>query len=79
MRAFRKLTVPGRAHPIVRVLFAEMNHQQIGVLDLSDRSGVNRNTLRSWRTKTTPTVDNIEACLNVVGLRLNVERIKEDV
>lgn len=74
MRRFRRLSVPDHAHPLVRTLFKEMNHQQIGVLDMADRSGVNKNTLRDWRTRTIPTVDNIQACLSVLGMRLKIER-----
>lgn len=54
----------------MKKMFDSMNHQQIGVLDLADRSGVNKNTIRDWRTRTVPTVDNFLACLNVLGLKL---------
>lgn len=74
MRTFRPLSIPPQAHPLVRRLFAEMNHQQLGVLDLAERSGVNKNTLKDWRTRTVPQVDNLEACLGVLGLRLTVAR-----
>lgn len=75
MRLFRsKLSVAPAAHPLVRKLIEEMNKQQIGLLDMADRSGVNKNTIKDWRTRTVPTIDNIEACLNVVGLRLAVEK-----
>ena len=70
MRTFRKLTAPVRAHPLVRRLYDEMNRQQIGLLDMSDRSGVNPNTLKDWRIRTCPTVDNLNACLNVLGMEL---------
>lgn len=70
MRKFRKISPPERAHPLVKKMFDSMNHQQIGVLDLADRSGVNKNTIRDWRTRTVPTVDNFVACLNVLGLKL---------
>lgn len=70
MREFRKISPPERAHPLVKKMFDHMNHQQIGVLDLADRSGVNKNTLRDWRTRTVPTIDNFVACLNVLGLKL---------
>ena len=70
MREFRRLKLPDKAHPMVRRLFEEMNRQQVGMLDLADRSGVNANTLKDWRTRTTPTIDNLEACLGVLGLEL---------
>lgn len=74
MKAFRKLSAPVRAHPLVRRLYEEMNYQQIGVLDLAGRSGINANTLKDWRTRTCPTVDNLNACLNVLGLELTVRK-----
>ena len=72
MRDFRRLTMPTRAHPLVKRMFEEMARQQIGVLDLAERAGVNPNTLRDWRTRTMPTIDNLEACLNVLGLGTSV-------
>lgn len=77
MREFRPLSIPRNAHPLVRTLFEEMNRQQLGVLDLAERSGVNKNTLRDWRTRTIPTVDNIEACFSVLGFRIVASRRRE--
>ena len=74
MRQFRRLTVAERAHPLVKRLVAEMNEQQIGLLDMAERSGVNKNTIKDWRTRTVPTVDNIDACFSVLGLSLGVKR-----
>jgi hypothetical protein len=78
MRRFRPLGIPNKAHPLVRRMFAEMNHQRIGVLDMSDRSGINKNTLQDWRTRTVPTVDNLEACFTVLGCELTIRQSRED-
>ena len=78
MRRFRPLSIPNKAHPLVRRMFAEMNHQRIGVLDMSDRSGINKNTLQDWRTRTVPTVDNLEACFTVLGCELTIRQSRED-
>lgn len=78
MRKFRPLKPPTLAHPIVRRMFDEMNHQQIGILDMAKRSGVNKNTLRDWRTRTTPSVVNLAACLSVLGMRLQIVREKDN-
>lgn len=78
MRAFRKLHIPEKAHPLVRSLFKEMNHQQIGLLDMAERSGVNKNTFKDWRTRTVPTVDNLEACLSVLGCELRIGRKRDE-
>lgn len=72
MRRFRRFSIPDRLHPAVKRLFVEMNAQCVGPLDMSERSGVNKNTFKDWRTRTMPTVDNLDACLNVLGLELAV-------
>lgn len=77
MRTFRPHSVPDKASPLIRLLFEKMNSEQIGVLDMSDRSGVNKNTFKEWRTRTVPTVDNLEACFNVLGYTLTIKRIPE--
>lgn len=73
MRTFRKLTIPEKAHPLVRRLFEEMNRQQIGVLDMSVRSGVNKNTFKDWRVRTVPRVPDLDACFGVLGMELKVK------
>lgn len=78
MRKFRPLKPPTLAHPIVRRMFDEMNHQQIGILDMAKRSGVNKNTLNDWRTRTTPSVANLAACLTVLGFELKAVRMRDD-
>ena len=78
MRKWRKLTVPGAAHPLVRQLFMLMNDQQMGQLDLAERTGINKNTLKDWRVRTVPAVDNLEACLNVLGYQLKITKRKQN-
>jgi len=77
MRQFRRLSVPARAHPLVRRMFEEMNHQQIGMLDLAERSGVNKNTIKDWKHRSVPLVHNLAACLSVLGLELAVKNSRE--
>ena len=76
LRLFRPLSIPEHAHPLVKRLFEEMNAQQIGSLDMAERSGMNKNTLKDWRTRVNPTVSNLEACFNVLGLELYVRERK---
>lgn len=68
-----RVSVPERAHPLVKQLFREMDQQQIGVLDMAQRSGVNKNTLKDWRTRTMPRVADLDACFNVLGMKLWVK------
>lgn len=74
MRQFRRLPPVSKAHPLVRLLFEEMTRQQIGVLDMAERAGLGEHTLKHWRTRSTPKVDSLEACFNVLGLRLKPVR-----
>lgn len=69
---YTRVSIPERCHPLVRKLFEEMREQQIGVLDMAARSGINPNTLKDWRTRTMPRVADLEACFNVLGLSLVV-------
>lgn len=75
MRSFRRLKEPVNVHPLVQELFAEMNRQQIGVLDMSKRSGVNKNTLNDWKARSNPQVQNLDACFAVLGLKLTTRRL----
>lgn len=74
MRQFRpsQVKAPPTAHPLVKRLFAEMELQQVGVADLAERAGVARETLSAWRHRQSPSLVNMEACLNVLGLRLRI-------
>ena len=72
-QCFRKVGVPTNVHPLVRRLFEEMNYQRIGVLDLAERSGVNKNTIKDWKNRSMPRLDNIDACYNVLGLKLGAQ------
>jgi DNA-binding phage protein len=71
---FRRLSIPDKAHPLVRRLFEEMNEQCIGIMDLADRAGISRYTLKGWRKNHSPEINNLEACYSVLGMALVVRR-----
>lgn len=73
---FVRLSVPESAHPLVRHLFDEMAAQRCALTDMAERSGVNKNTLKDWRTRTVPTVASLEACFNVLGFTLKPTKVK---
>lgn len=64
------LKVPDRAHPLVKVLFEEMNRQKIGLTEMSDRSGYTTQCIKDWRTRYSPNIRSLEACFNVLGYEL---------
>lgn len=78
MRRFRRMPIPQHAHPLVRRLYAAMNHQQIGVTDMAERTGISRNTFKGWRTRHCPRVAELEACYNVLGMKLTVKVVRDE-
>lgn len=74
---FRPHSIPAKAHPLVRRLIKEMNEQQICMLDVAERAGINKNTMRRWREKSNPRINDLEACFNVLGLELSPRRMSE--
>jgi len=65
-----KITVPRRAHPFAKLLFAEMNRQRVTYAELEHRSGVQTSTFKAYRTDNTPGLTSIEAALGAVGWTL---------
>ena len=66
-----KVTIEG-THPLVRPLFKAMRERRVSIKELSVKSGVSRSAIQIWLSRGAPTVTNLEACLNVVGLQLQV-------
>ena len=75
---YTSVTIPEKAHPLVKRLFSEMRHQRIGVMDMADRSGVSAGSLNNWRSRMTPKgIPGLEACFNVLGYTLKPVKRKE--
>lgn len=70
---WRSYKVPKNCHPLVRELFMEVNRQRIPIREIAKRAGLAEITVLQWRTVYSPTVRNLEACLNVLGRKLKVE------
>lgn len=65
-------------NPIVRFLFEEMYRQRIHECDMSERVGFHRDTIRGWRTKYQPRVQDLEDCLNFLGYKLKIAQIDDN-
>jgi len=78
MRKFRYKPNIVNNNPIVRFLFTEMNKQGCCQIDLSERVGLHRDTLRRWRTRHCPRIDDIEAALNFLGYTLKAVKIRKE-
>lgn len=77
MRKFRYRPAIVNGNPIVKFLFEEMHRQRCCQMDLSERVGLHRDTLRNWRTRYTPRVNDLEAALNQLGYTLRVARLRD--
>lgn len=60
----------GNAHPIVVMLFDTMSEQEMKLATMAAMSGNSINALTDWRYRTTPNIANLDASLNVVGMKL---------
>lgn len=72
VRKFRYRPAIVNGNPIVQFLFKEMHKQRCCQMDLSERVGLHRDTLRKWRTVHCPRINDIEAALNYLGYELTV-------
>lgn len=61
------VTIPERAGPHVKLVFAEMQRQGLTYDMVEDGSGVLRPTLKAWRYKNAPSLTNMEAVLGLLG------------
>jgi len=78
MRQWRpvKAPLPG-AHPLVVRLIEEMNRQQLGYLDVTERAGLSKDSIDDWRHGTRPRLDLICAAFGTLGLELAPKRLPE--
>lgn len=76
---FKKIEPPvRRAHPIIHAMTEVQNRLEIPTPELARRSGVDVGTIRGWRVgKSHGHIAHVEACLNVLGLRLDVARLED--
>ena len=73
---FKPMAVPEGVSAIVRDLFKIMTEQKIGVREAAKRSGVDGNTILTWRTNRVPSTTNFEAVANALGYELRLVRRK---
>jgi hypothetical protein len=72
------LPIPKHSHWLVRRLVARLNEEQTTMAEACARAGIARTAIWSWSNLYHPRVDEIEAALNAIGLRLAVEVIPDD-
>jgi hypothetical protein len=65
-----RVTVPERANPLAKLVFAEMKRQNVQYDELEHRSGVLTSTFKAWRTDNAPGLASIEAALGALGWAL---------
>jgi hypothetical protein len=63
----RTVTIPQRASPHVKLVFAELARLQVSYDELEVGSGVRRPTVKAWRRKNKPSLESLEAVLGFLG------------
>ena len=69
-----KLSIPERAHPLVRDLFRLLNDEKKMLADVAEKSGVGRATISDWRYRRSPTVATFQAVCNAIGYEVVIQR-----
>lgn len=76
-RGFKPVDVPETGvHPLVRRVFEEMNEQRVSTIDLAVAAGLSSSGIKQWRYRRAPRLDHVEACLNVLGWKLQLHPIE---
>lgn len=75
---WQRMTVPQHAHPLVRRLYEEVIRQQVPIKILSKKSGVHPQTIREWRTRLRPKLDDLEACFGVLGYKITIKEADDE-
>ena len=65
-----KLPIPTKGHPLVRLLYEEMNRQKILISEVAERAGCSRETIGEWGWRKEPRLSVLIACFNVLGMEL---------
>lgn len=66
-----------RCSPVVAQLYVALREQRMTYTELARRSGVSKYAIESWRYVRRPSVDNLEACLNVLGYTLAISPLEK--
>jgi len=61
---------------IIQFLTSEMHKQRLCEIDLVNRAGLSKDTVRFWRHQTMPRINDVEAALNVLGFTLTVKKVR---
>ena len=78
MRIYRRKNNIINNNKCVKFLFDELHRQRCPEADFSDRTGINPSTLRGWRTRVNPRVNDLDFALNLLGYEIVVRPIKNE-
>jgi hypothetical protein len=73
-----KLKIPRHAHPFVRDLSRAANKADMTLAEISAEAGLSRGQISGWGQRYSPRVADLDAALNVLGLRLVIEPLGDD-
>jgi len=75
MKPFKRHKFDDNAHPLVRKLFTTMNERRITKKAMAQKAGVEYSSFASWQYRGyRPHLANLEACLQVLGYELVIQK-----
>lgn len=78
MRIYRRKNRITNNNKCVRFLFDELHRQRCPEADFCERTGINNSTLRGWRSRVNPRVNDLDFALNMLGYEIVVRPIKHE-
>lgn len=63
------------SNPLVRHLITELNKRELTWAEAEAKAGVAVGTIRAWKSRSMPRLDNFTAALNAIGLDLKIVRL----
>ncbi len=78
MRIYRRKNTITNNEPCVQFLFSELHRQRCAEADFAERTGIHRDTLRGWRTRCNPKVNDLQFALNELGYEMVVRPKKKN-
>ena len=65
--------------PLIKKVASIIKEQDLSVPDITEMAGVNNSTIHSWFKRHSPSVNNLNSVLNVMGYELVIQKKNDDV
>jgi|GEM_PF-2414512 len=71
-----KKSIPANLHPLMKTFFKIADESERTAYSIAEDAGVASQIMRLWYKNQKPRIDNLDACLNVLGYELVIRKIE---